>query len=978
MRILILLLSTLIFNVYLYPQNNNNQNTNQNNNTNENGNPNALMLINKFDAMKNPVSFINIVNFTPYNLLLEYARVNGIEIYPYDSEADLRARIIKRQVNVKVERVKGEAEIKDVARSTIGRGGGRVQLKSADYVERYTIKEADEEIIFLYGNVTLELYNNTLSADRVVYSLKTGEVFAEGNLRVQSSDNDLKGEWFMLNRESKKGVLFGGGTKFQSYRIEGDIIKFNNENFFADNSRVSFSRLTPVAHDFLASKVYLWDTKKFMVFNSVYRVGRQPVFYFPLFLQNYMGTGIISTFGTSLREGVYMQNSKTFDIYGMQHRLRFDAYQKLGFLLGDEIRYTSQYHDLSLDAMFAMGRQYYLLDSYISSSVGFGTRYVNYFSGGKAGKFVPRFKFEYDHTIQLYNGENINSYVTGRLNLNSDLYFKSDFYNERGALDIVSFFTSLTGKLDDIGNSYPESSLENSIYLNNTIYGVNLKVGAQWDLAAVRNLSVEHNTNFDYYMPKPSKLTLPSLEASYSSVWGDETSYYFQNLNINYSLGGTYAHTINYKTSEGIYFYNNPQLDDKLKEKVAERDNLTLYGNLSRSFANEFIRFTPTAKADYSYQKSINPKPEDLIYDRNSTYFGLGTTLSFSMFLPNSVVPYQWDNYFTPSITWDSSYNLGYRFKENTVEGNTNASSSGEFNAHDINTRLSIGGTGYSLFYIPNLNLDLSGYIRTGLDMKPYYDLERKMYKITISTNKLLNTEVGGSTRLYYDQSSITYNVGKNLLGTNLTANNINTLLHIPIPIGKITDWILLRNGKRPFFDDYINSFEIFFDISYSHDFINYKYNTASFIFGIEFELLEQWRFRFSTTSENNRAYRYIKSYAQKENETWVNPFWDIIDSFNFKDSKKRTDSLFKLSSIEMSIWHDVDGWEFLATFSIRPSTLPSDIASGSVKGSYWSKEFWIEFTLTDFPSGGLPRREYDLNKTITDLQEKQATSIIN
>ena len=260
--------------------------------------------------------------------------------------------------------------------------------------------------------------------------------------------------------------------------------------------------------------------------------------------------------------------------------------------------------------------------------------------------------------------------------------------------------------------------------------------------------------------------------------------------------------------------------------------------------------------------------------------------------------------------------------------------------------------------------------------MKPYYDWERKMYKITISTNKLLNTEVGGSTRLYYDQSSITYNVGKNLLGTNLTANNIKGILHIPIPIGKITDWILLRNGKRPFFDDYINSFEIFFDISYSHDFINYKYNTASFIFGIEFELLEQWRFRFATTSENNRAYRYIKSYAQKENETWVNPFWDIINSFNFNDSKKRTDSLFKLSSIEMSIWHDVDGWEFLATFSIRPSTLPSDIASGSVKGSYWSKEFWIEFTLTDFPSGGLPRREYDLNKTITDLQEKQATTI--
>lgn len=971
MRILILLFTALIFNVHLYAQS---SDSSVNNSSTNNNNGNALMLINRFDAMKNPVSFINIVNFTPYYILLEYARVNRIEIYPYDKEADLRARIIKRQVNVQVEKITGEENIRNVTRTAFGGGSGRVGLRSADYVERYAVKEADEEIIFLYGNVTLELYGNVLSSDRVVYSLKTGEVFAEGNLRVQSAENDLNGEWFMVNRESKRGVLFGGGTKFQSFTVEGDIIKFNDENFFAENSRVSFSRLTPVAHDFLASKVYLWDAKKFMVFNSIYRVGRQPVFYFPLFIQNYMGTGIISTFGQSLREGVYMQNSKTFDIFGMQHRIRFDAYQKLGFLLGDEIRYTSQYHDLSFDAMFALGRRYYLLDSYISSSVGFGTRYVNYFAEGKAGKFTPRYKFEYDHTIQLYNGENINSYVTGRLNLNSDLYFRSDYYNQRGALDLVSFFTSLTGDLDDIGDSYPESSIENSIYFNNSIYGVNLRAGAQWDLAAVRNLSVDENTNFDYYMPKPSRLILPSLEASYSSVLGNETSYYLQDLNINYSLGLSYSHTINYKTSEGIYFYDNPALNEKLNEKIAERNYVNLYGNLSRNFTNEFIRFTPTARVDYNYQKSVNPSAEDLIYDRNNTYLGLGTALNFSMFLPNSAVPYQWDNYFTPTVTWDNSYNLGYQFKKVAVSDNTNSSANGEFSAHDINSRFSMGGTGYSLFFIPNLNLDIQGYVRTGYDMTPNYNAETKSYQITFSTNKFLTTEVGGSARLYYDQSYISYTLAKNLLGTNLTANSINTLIHIPIPIGDITDWILLKHNKKPFFDDVINSFEIFFDIAYNHDFINYKYNTASFIFGIEFNILEQWRVRFATTSANNRAYRYIKSYAQKESESWVNPFWDIIDSFNFKNSKKRTDSLFKLDSIEATIWHDLDGWEFLATFSVRPSTLPSDIASGSVKGSYWSKEFWIEFTLTDFPSAGLPRREYDLNKTITDLQENETS----
>ena len=60
MRVLILLLSLIIFKAYLYAQDNNQDNNNIR--TNEN----VLMQINQFDAKRNPVSFINIVNFTPY------------------------------------------------------------------------------------------------------------------------------------------------------------------------------------------------------------------------------------------------------------------------------------------------------------------------------------------------------------------------------------------------------------------------------------------------------------------------------------------------------------------------------------------------------------------------------------------------------------------------------------------------------------------------------------------------------------------------------------------------------------------------------------------------------------------------------------------------------------------------------------------------------------------------------------------------
>lgn len=977
MRIFVLLLFTLIFNICLYAQDsnvNNNIATNNSISTNNIG-ESAIMQINRFDARKNPVSFINLVNFTPYYVLREYARVNNIEIYPYDTEATLRARIIERQVNIKPEIISDKNEIREVARTTINRGGAQVELIGADFVERYAIDEAGEELISLYGNVTMKMYDSVLKSDKVVYSLKTGEVFASGNLTVEASENTFRGEWFMLNRENKKGILFGGGTKFMSFTVTGRILKFNDQDFFAENSTVSFSRLTPVAHDFLASRVYLWDTKKMMIFNSIYRVGRQPVFYFPLFIQNNFGTGIITSFGQSLREGVYIQNYKIFDLYGVQHKIRFDAYQKLGFLIGDEIRYTSNNQDLALDAMFALGRQYYLLDSYITSSLGYGTRYVNYFASGDGGKFVPRYKFQYDHTIQLYNSKNINSYIMGKLNLNSDLYFRSDFYNQRGQFDIFTFFTSITGNLQDIGDSYPENYIENSVYINNNIYGLNLKVGAEWDLEAVRNISVDGNTNFDYYMPKPYKLILPSIEASYSSVFGDETSYYFPNVNINYNLRANYNHTINYKTSEGIAFYNNPKLDDQLNDKLAERNNLNLYGDVSRTFTNDFLRFVPSINLEYSYQNSLKPTAEDMIYDRDNTYFGLGTGVNFSMFLPYSILPYDFTKYFEPTVRWDTTYTLGYRFKEKYIYNDDETFQFGEFNSHNVTTRFSIGGTGYSLFYLPDLNLNMETYITTGYDFIPSYNSETRTYQVEFSTNRMLTTEAGASARLLYNQSYISYDISRNLIGTNLTVNRINSYFHFPIPLGKITDWILLKNNKKPFFDGVINDFNLYFGFAFTHDFINYRYNTAAFTFGIELQVLNQWKFRIATTSANENAYRYIQSYAEKENQTWVNPFWDIINSFNFSDPKKRTESLFKLKSIEASIWHELDGWQIQATFAVKPSTLPSDITSGSVKGVYWNKEFWIEFTLTDFPNVGLPKKEYDLNSTITDLRDTAAVT---
>lgn len=929
---------------------------------------NPILRINSVSANKNPGSFITLINTSDRALLIDYAILYDIEYNATDEASVLRKKIISRQLDIEAEEDNQSEMIKTINRDTFRvTGSDGVSLEAADFIQRYKIVASDEEIISLQGSVVMKLYNYRLNADNVVYSLKTGEVYADGDLFVKDGETELEGDWFLYNRDKNQGLFYKGSTSFMLFRVEGRVLKFYEDKFFSDNSDVSFSRLTPRAHDFLSSKVYLWDRRKIMIFNSVYKIGEQPLFYLPLFVQNYIGTGIITTFGESAREGVYIQNHKVFNFFGVSHTIRLDLYQRLGIMLGDQIRYDDDRQNISLDAMFALGRRYYLLDSFIASRIGFDTRYVNYFDNGEPGDFVPRYRFDYDHDFEVYRDENISSSISASVVLASDLYFESDYYNIRPSFDVFSFFSSVIGSISDVQSPSYESFVNNSINLKNNIYGVNVSLLADWSSTAIRNLSAsENNTNFDYYKLKPSRITLPSINLSYGNVLGSSTSYYLPNVNINYNMQASYSHVTDYRSSSGIHFNNNPDLQEELFDVLAERHNIASSANMSRSFNGLFTSFSPNINAEYREQISVDPRPEDLILDRQNTYFGLGTSMGFSLFLPTSIISESFTKYFEPTIRLDNNYNLAFRFREEFTSQDT----FGGFQNNSVTSRFRLGGTGYSLFFLPNLNLSAEGYISTGYDFRPDFDATTQSYSLILETNKLLTTEAGFDTRLTYDRSYISADVRRNLLGTNFTSQRINSYFYIPIPLDLLTDLIIERSTGNYFFDGIENDFETYITLSYSHDFINYEYNRVAFTFGINLKIYEIWRFNFSIQSENNRAYRYIPEYAEERGEAWVNPFFDIIDSFDFADTAKRTASLFKLGSIEASIWHDLDGWEIMLSYMVRPSGLPSDLATGSIKGSYWDQELFITFTLTDFGGVGLPQKDIELNSTIENLRE--------
>lgn len=914
---------------------------------------NQLLSYKKIYAERNPAYFIKLLGTSPFDLLKEYASLNDVEILPDDTEQSLRTRIIETVLNIKPS---ADVSIlnESISRNNLNIQIGRVVLYHADIVEMYEIEDIDEEIIFLYGNVLLKLYDYTVSADKIIYSTKSDEVFGSGNVFLESTENTLEGQWFLLNRKSNVGIFYKGKSKFQSMTVEDQILKFKDNVFIGEKGSVTFSKLEPPAHSFSAQNIFVWDNKKIMTYNSAYRVGLQPVFWFPLFLQNYYGTGIITSFGESTREGLYIQNSKAFWLQNIHNTIRFDFYQKLGFLLGDEIRYNSPLTTLSLDAMFALGRNYYSLNAY--ESLYFYNRtgnYVNYFPPNASSGFTFRSRFEYDQSVVLQENEYSRTTVSGKLILASDPYFKSDYYNKRNEANTFQFLTTIFSDPENIGDQYAESLINNNIGIVNTGKNHHISAKADWNMNSLRNLSVSDNKKFDFEKYRTSEIILPQIEAWYSDTLGGEDSYYLHGLDIQYRVSGNYQYSIKYMPYEGLYFDNNKNINKEISEKLSERHNLVTLGDLSRAFTNTFMRFTPSISLGYNFQQSINPTPNDLIYDRNGTYTSLGNVMALSFFLPKELMNENVYDYFEPIFRFDSRYNIRYNVRNEYLESDTY----GGFADNSISSALSVGGILYGIFFIQNLNLQAEGILGSGYDLRPKYDAFEKKYSLQYNTNRILDTYTGLKTRLSYkNQSYVDYDLKYDLVTTNYKINTLTTYLHIPISLKKLFGYIAAPLDKKGVYESSVKKIDLFFAYTYSHNFLVYLYNYMTFKAGIDLNISNLWRFQFSVSSRNNRAYRYIKSYSQKEKQAHVNIFTDIIDSFRFNDPLKRSESLFKLSSIEATLWHDLDGWEMLATFSIMPEAVPYYVASGSIKGYYWNKEFWIQFRLTEFNTIGFPK----------------------
>jgi len=84
----------------------------------------------------------------------------------------------------------------------------------------------------------------------------------------------------------------------------------------------------------------------------------------------------------------------------------------------------------------------------------------------------------------------------------------------------------------------------------------------------------------------------------------------------------------------------------------------------------------------------------------------------------------------------------------------------------------------------------------------------------------------------------------------------------------------------------------------------------------------------FASESYNNRMYRYIPGYPEAIGESWVNPLYDLLRSFNLFNIDDRYASSFKVRKLSLTAVHQMADWDLRIDYQGKPvlRTLPTGL----------------------------------------------------
>jgi hypothetical protein len=110
--------------------------------------------------------------------------------------------------------------------------------------------------------------------------------------------------------------------------------------------------------------------------------------------------------------------------------------------------------------------------------------------------------------------------------------------------------------------------------------------------------------------------------------------------------------------------------------------------------------------------------------------------------------------------------------------------------------------------------------------------------------------------------------------------------------------------------------FTLWWDLKWNHNFINPVVDTLRSNLGVNAQVHRFWTLYLSVRSWNDDIWRYFPEVAEEKGVEPINPFVDLLKSFNFFNAEDRKESYFKMKGISVGFIHDLHDWELMFDYT--------------------------------------------------------------
>ncbi|KAF0125042.1 MAG: LPS-assembly protein [Elusimicrobia bacterium] len=185
----------------------------------------------------------------------------------------------------------------------------------------------------------------TLKADRLQIDMSSRTVVSDGPFIMEEKGSFFYGRSGEMSYADNTGVIREGRFSYANLVFRGREIRVDDGEYSYRGARFTSCDLVPPHYQVKASRLYLKPDSHFLAYNTVFFLGKVPIFYFPV-LYRPLGEGtpfITSVYpGYDERSGAYLKTSYLYRFTPtLKGKLFIDYFSKLGFGTGGEVNHDS-------------------------------------------------------------------------------------------------------------------------------------------------------------------------------------------------------------------------------------------------------------------------------------------------------------------------------------------------------------------------------------------------------------------------------------------------------------------------------------------------------------------------------------------------------------------------------------------------------------------------------------------------------------